>query len=61
MSQLTYKGREAWFLKVEEMTDDRCLWQMKGGKSFAEREMIANEVKRESTARGGLLHGTDRN
>jgi len=48
-------------LKVEEMTDDRCLWQMKGGKSFAEREMIANEVKRESTARGGLLHGTDRN
>ena len=36
----------------EGMTDDRCQWQMKGGRSFAEREMSANEVKRESCSEG---------
>jgi len=35
------------------MTVDRCRWQMKGERSFAERETIANVVKRESAARGG--------
>ena len=34
------------------MTDDRCQWQKKGGRSFAEREMSANEVKRESCSEG---------
>ena len=37
----------------EGMTDDRCQWQIKGGRSFAERETSANVVKRESAARGG--------
>jgi len=40
-------------VESEGITDDRCQWQMKGGRLFAEREMIANKVKRESTARGG--------
>ena len=36
--------------------DDRCQWQMKGGKPYAEREASANEVKRESAARCGSAY-----
>ena len=31
--------------------DDRCQWQMKGGRPHTKREMSANIVQRESAAR----------
>jgi len=38
--------------------DDRCQWQVKGGRPHIEREMSANKVKRESAARCGKAIGT---
>jgi len=53
--KLVAEGRQVYIIcpmVEEEMTDDRCQWQVEEGRSFAEREMNANGVKRESAARG---------
>ena len=38
---------------MRRTADDRCQWQAKGGRPYTEREVSANEVKREPAARCG--------
>jgi len=38
-------------------TDDRCQWQIKGGRSYSECEISANKVKHESATRCGKARG----